>query len=191
MSKNERNFWLDGIMFLAFLITIVSGLCLWLVNPNSNPSVIAGIDRAVWQGLHVGSGLFGLLGVITHIVWHWHWLKALRGRSLKTLKRPVLANRVVDRLTWFAFISSNFFGILVWVLSASLPTGMIKIFEHFHVHKYGLVDFPLYLVFHEMDCFSIFRYQPFVIIPRHKGCVDHAAKMLGLCLFTLFEGGVL
>jgi hypothetical protein len=71
---------------------------------------------------------------------------------------------VVDRLTWFAFISSNFFGILVWVLSASLPTGMIKIFEHFHVSTSmaWLIFLSAHLVFHKKWIVSaFFRYQPF------------------------------
>ena len=164
MNKNERNFWLDGLMFLAFLITIVSGLFLWLVNPNSNSSAVAGIDRTVWLGFHIGSGLIGLLGVIIHIVWHWQWLKALRGRSLKTLKKPVLANRVIDRLTWFAFLSSNLFGILAWLLSASLPTGAIEIFEHVHAatSMAWLVFLAAHLVFHKKWIVSaFFRYQPF------------------------------
>jgi len=82
MNKNERNFWLDWMMFIVFSITVVSGFLLWLVIPNSNTSAFAGIDRAVWLAFHVGSGFLGLLGVIIHIVWHWYWLKALRGRSL-------------------------------------------------------------------------------------------------------------
>ena len=97
MNKNERNFWLDWMMFIVFSITVVSGFLLWLVIPSSNTSAFAGIDRAVWLAFHVGSGFLGLLGVIIHIAWHWYWLKALRGRSLRTLKRPVRANRVVDR----------------------------------------------------------------------------------------------
>ena len=164
MSKNERNFWLDGIMFVAFLITIGSGLLIWLVIPDSNTSVIAGIDRAVWLGFHVGSGFFGLLGVIIHIVWHWQWLKALRGRSLRTLKRPVLANRVINRLTWFAFISSNLFGVLAWILAASLPTETIKIFERLHVSTSmaWLIFLSAHLVLHKKWIVSaIFRHQPF------------------------------
>ena len=151
-------------MFLAFTITIVSGLLLWLVNPNSNHSVIAGIDRAVWLGSHVGSALIGLLGVTVHIVWHWQWLKALRGRSLRTLKRPVLANRVINRLTWFTFITSNIFGVLVWLLSTSLPIGMIKIFAHLHVSTSmaWLIFLSAHLVLHKKWIISaVFRYQPF------------------------------
>ena len=112
MKQTERNFWLNISLFVTFLSTVFTGLLLWLVIPKSNPSVFAGIDRVVWLAFHAGSGLSGLLGVIIHIVWHWSWLKALRGRSLKTLKRSVRANRVVDRITWIAFIATNLFGAL-------------------------------------------------------------------------------
>ena len=36
MNKNGRNFWLDVIMFLAFLITVVSGFVLWPVTGFSS-----------------------------------------------------------------------------------------------------------------------------------------------------------
>jgi Domain of unknown function (DUF4405) len=93
MKQTERNFWLDVSLFVTFLSTAFTGLLLWRVMPNSNPSVFAGIDRTVWLAFHVGSGFLGLWGVIIHIVWHRYWLKALRGRSLRLLKRPVQANR--------------------------------------------------------------------------------------------------
>jgi len=133
MGKTERNFWLDWMMFLVFSITVVSGFLLWLVMPHSDNSAFAGIDRSMWLVFHVGSGFLGLLGVIIHIVWHWRWLKALRGRSLRTLKRLVRANRVADRLTWISFIATNISGLLVWLLSAGLPSEAVKIFDRFHV----------------------------------------------------------
>jgi hypothetical protein len=151
MNKNERSFWLDWMMFLVFSITVVSGFLLWLVIPNNNTSVIAVIDRAVWLAFHVGSGFLGLLGVIIHIVWHWYWLKALRGRSLRTLKRPVRANRLVDRITWIAFIATNLFGVLAWLLSAGFPAEAIKIFDRLHVAAsiIWLVFLAAHLVLHQ------------------------------------------
>ena len=113
MSKTERNFRLDWMMFIVFSITVVSGFLLWLVMPHSDNSAFAGIDRVMWLAFHIGSGFLGLLGVIIHIVWHWRWLKALRGRSLRTLKRPLRANRMADRLTWISFIATNISGLLV------------------------------------------------------------------------------
>jgi hypothetical protein len=164
MSKNERNFWLDGIMSFAFLLTTVSGFLLWLVIPNPNSSVFAGIERAAWLAFHAGSGFLGLLGVVIHIVWHGQWLKALRGRPLGTLKRPVKANRVINRLTWFAFISANTFGMLAWLLSASLPTGAIRIFDRFHAATSlaWLFFLATHLVLHQKWIVSaIQRYLPF------------------------------
>jgi hypothetical protein len=164
MSKNENNFWLDWIMLLAFLMTILSGFFLWLVIPNSNTSIFAGMDRAVWLVFHVGSGFLGLLGVVIHIVWHWHWLKALRGRPLRTLKRTVRANRVINRLTWFAFISTNVFGMLAWLLSTSLPIETIRIFDRLHVatDMAWLVFLAFHLVLHQKWIVSaIQRYFPF------------------------------
>jgi hypothetical protein len=164
MSKNERNFWLDWVLFFDFSITIVSGFLLWLVIPNSQHSVFAGIDRAVWLAFHVGSGFLGLLGVVIHIVWHWGWLKALRGRSLKTLKRPVRANRLINRLTWFSYIASNVFGMLAWLLSASMPSEAIRIFNRLHTATSiaWLVFLATHLVLHQKWIVSgIQRYLPF------------------------------
>jgi hypothetical protein len=163
MNKNERNFWLDWIMLFAFSFTILSGFVLWLAIPRSNTSVFAGIDSAIWLVFHVASGLLGLLGVIIHIVWHWDWLKALRGRSLGTLIGPVRANRLINRLTWIAFIFSNVFGILAWLLSASISPEAIKMFDRFHVatSMAWLVLMATHLVLHQKWIVSaIQRYLP-------------------------------
>jgi hypothetical protein len=133
MSKNERNFRLDLMMFLVFMVTLFSGLVVWLVIPGRFSTSFAGIDRTLWLGLHIGSGLTGLCGVIVHIVWHRDWQKTLRGRPLAVLKKPVRANRLINRLAWFAFIDSNVFGLLAWLLPASLPHAAILVFSRLHL----------------------------------------------------------
>jgi hypothetical protein len=145
MKMNERFFWLDVTMFIGFFITVVSGFVLWPVTG------FAGMDRAIWLAVHEGSGVIGLLGVILHIIWHWDWLKALRGRSLRTLKKPVRTNRVIDRITWFAFIASNSFGMLAWLLSAIVPGEAIIIFSRIHVATgmVWLVFLVIHLVLHQ------------------------------------------
>jgi hypothetical protein len=159
MNKNERNFWLDWTMFIVFMITIVSGFLLWLAIPNGKPLVTTGIDRNIWLMIHIVSGFLGLLGVVIHIIWHWDWLKALRGRSPGTLTRPVRANRVIDRLIWFTFISCNVFGILAWLLSASLPAGAIRIFSrlHFASSMAWLVFMVAHLVLHQKWIVAVTR----------------------------------
>jgi hypothetical protein len=34
MSKTEHNFWLDVIIFVALLITTITGFILWIVIPH-------------------------------------------------------------------------------------------------------------------------------------------------------------
>jgi len=133
MNKNEKNFRLDWILLLVFLITIVSGFLLWLVIPNSKPFVFAGIDRGVVLIVHLGSGFLGLLGVIVHIVWHWDWLKALRGRRLSGMPKKLRANRVVDRIMWITYIATNVFGAIAWVLHFGDDIYVVRVPDRLHV----------------------------------------------------------
>ena len=172
MSNSERNFWLDLTLSIVYSITIGSGFLLWLVIPQGTNTAFAGIDRGVWLGIHIGSGFLGLMGVILHIVWHWRWLKALRGRPFRTLKKPVLANRVVNRMAWISFIASNVLGLQAWLLTASLPAESVKIFARFHVIASinWLVFLTAHLVLHGGWVASAARrYLPFGIAGNVNG----------------------
>lgn len=154
-------------MFCAFSITIGSGFLLWFIIPHGTTSVFAGMDRATWLAFHIVSGILGLLCVTFHIIWHWAWLKAFRGRSLETLKRSVRANRLTNRLTWFSFIFSNVFGMLVWLLSTSVPSGAIKILCRIHTatSMAWLVFLTIHLVLHQKWIVSAMRiYLPFGLL---------------------------
>ncbi|MCJ7622570.1 MAG: DUF4405 domain-containing protein [Anaerolineaceae bacterium] len=171
MSNTERNFWLDWMMSIVYSVTVVSGFLLWLVIPHSANSVFAGIDRGMWLALHIRSGFLGLIGVIIHIVWHWQWLKALRGRPFRTLKRPVRTNRVVDRMTWISFIASNILGLQTWLLPAILSTKAIFIFSRLHVAASitCLVFLTVHLALHQRWVASAARrYFPFGLAGNAK-----------------------
>jgi hypothetical protein len=133
MSKTERNFWLDGAIFVAFLITIITGFILWLVIPHKMDIVFLGFSRSVWVAAHICSGVLGLAGIVVHIVWHWGWLKALRGRPLSGMPRKLRANRVVDRMMWIAFITTNVFGALAWALHFGDDIYILSIPDRLHV----------------------------------------------------------
>jgi hypothetical protein len=151
MSKNERNFWLDWIMFFIFLICSMSGIILWLLVPNCNNSIFAGIDQAVWLVFHECVGFLGLVLVTFHIVLHWNWLKTLRGRPLKLLKKSVQINRIVDRLIWFAFLFSNISGILAWWLFSIMAVEASRVFNRIHLVTSiaWLVLLSIHLVLHQ------------------------------------------
>ncbi len=83
MSRTEHNFWLDVAIFVALLITTITGIVLWLVIPHKLDIVFLGFSRSVWVAAHIYSGVVGHAGIVMHIVRNWGWLEALRGRFLK------------------------------------------------------------------------------------------------------------
>jgi hypothetical protein len=116
MSRTEQNFWLDVTIFVALLITTITGSFLWLVIPHRLDIVFLSFSRGVWVAAHICFGVIGLVGVVMHIARHWGWLKALRGRPLNGMPEKVRANRVVDRVGWITFIATNLFGVIAWAL---------------------------------------------------------------------------
>lgn len=109
-NKTKRNFWLDVAIFVALPITTIIGFILWLVIPHKLDIVFLGISRSEWVAAHICFGVLGLTGIVLHIVWHWDWLKALRGRRLSGMREKVRANCVVDGLMWITYIATNVFG---------------------------------------------------------------------------------
>jgi len=132
MSRTERNFWLDGAIFVTFLIITITGFILWLVIPHKMDIVFLGFSRSMWVAAHICSGVLGLAGIVIHIVWHWGWLKALRGRPLSGMPEKLRANRVVDRIMWITFITTNVFGALAWALHFGDDIYIVSVPDRLH-----------------------------------------------------------
>lgn len=133
MSKTEHNFWLDVTIFAALLITAITGFILWLVIPHKLNTVFLGISRGAWGTTHICFGAVGLAGIVLHIVWHWDWLKALRGRPLSGMPEKVRANRVVDRIMWITYIVTNVFGAIAWALHFGDGIYVVSVPDRLHV----------------------------------------------------------
>jgi hypothetical protein len=133
MNKTERNFWLDVIIFVALLLTAITGCLLWLVVPYKLGMFFLGISRNVWLSAHICSALVGLVGIVTHVVWHQDWLKALRGCPLRGLQGKLRANRIVNRIIWFVFIASTVFGAMSWAFHLGDNHYYVGVPDHLHV----------------------------------------------------------
>jgi len=133
MSKIEKNFWLDITIFGALLITTLTGFLLWLVIPHTLDIFYFRLPRSTWVAAHICFWMVGLAGIILHIVWHWDWLKALRGRPLAGMNKKLRANRVVDRIMWFAYIATNMFGAIGWALHFGDDTYVVGVPDRLHV----------------------------------------------------------
>ena len=132
MSRTEYNFWLDVTIFVALLVTTITGFLLWLVIPHKLDIVFLGFSRSVWGTAHICFGVAGLAGIVIHIVRHWGWLKALRGRPLSSMPEKLRANRIVDRIMWIAFIAANGFGAIAWALHFGDDMYIVRVPDRLH-----------------------------------------------------------
>ena len=133
MSKTERNFRLDVTIFVALLITTITGFILWLVIPHKLDIAFLGFSRSVWVVAHIYSGVVGLAGIVIHIVRHWGWLKALRGRPLTRMPEKLRTNRVIDRIMWITYIVTNAFGAIAWALHFGGDIYIVRVPDRLHV----------------------------------------------------------
>lgn len=133
MRTTTHNFWLDVAIFAGYLATIVTGVVLWRIIPHAVEASVVGLSRQVWLAAHLGGGMFSLAGVGLHVVWHWDWLKALRGRPLRTMPTKVRANRVVDRVLWQCFIAATVWGTVTTALRLSGASAEVTLPERLHV----------------------------------------------------------
>lgn len=133
MKTTERNFWLDVTIFMALLITVMTGFLLWLAISHQLASVFLGFSHREWVTAHISIGVVGLAGVAWHIIWHWDWLKALRRRRLNEMPKKVRANRLLDRVMWLTFMATNAFGVIAWVLHYGNHVYLVKIPDRPHV----------------------------------------------------------
>jgi hypothetical protein len=118
MKQTEHNFWLDVSLFVTCLVTVFTGLLLWLLIPRQADAVLLGFDRHFWLTAHICSGLASTVGSILHVIWHREWLKALRGRRIASLPAKIRSNRVTNRYIWITFIATNVFSALDWIIPA-------------------------------------------------------------------------
>jgi len=132
-NKTKHNFWLDVIIFVSLLITTSTGFLLWLVIPHQLNVAFLGFASSVWIATHICFGVAGLTSIVMHIVLHWDWLKALRGRSLRGMPEKLRANRVVDRIIWIAFIATNVFGVMAWALHFGDDVYAVSFTDRLHV----------------------------------------------------------
>jgi cytochrome b subunit of formate dehydrogenase len=95
MSKVKLNYWLDGVIAIAFIASALSGVVFLFAGSGGyqggrNPSFqteMLGIERSVWSDLHTWVGLVMIVGVVIHLVLHWNWIVCMTKRMVKGSRR--------------------------------------------------------------------------------------------------------
>jgi hypothetical protein len=88
MNKTKLNFLLDTAIFIAFLLSAVSGVVFLFLpqggfqggrNPGFQGSILF-LSRAGWRDLHTWASLIFVAGVVIHLALHWRWIVCVAKR---------------------------------------------------------------------------------------------------------------
>lgn len=96
LNKARVNYVLDVLIALAFILSAVSGVLLWLGGSGgyqggrnaAYQEVILGIAHAAWNDLHIWSSLVMMAGIGLHLVLHWRWIVCMTRGLLPSSRRP-------------------------------------------------------------------------------------------------------
>jgi hypothetical protein len=117
-GKAKSNLWLDGAIFLAFMITALTGLVLWLIlpeGPGSSSSIFWGLSKGVWTDIHDWAGVAMLLGAALHILLHLKWISCVSKRYFGKLAKQARINFTLNSLLLLAFVLVNISGLVAWL----------------------------------------------------------------------------
>jgi len=95
MNKTKLNYALDWVIVVAFVLSAVSGLVLWLAGSGGyqggrNPAfqtLVLGISRWTWSDLHVWTSVVLVAGGVAHFLLHWDWMVCVTRRLLRPPRR--------------------------------------------------------------------------------------------------------
>ena len=93
MNKAKRNYYVDVVIGIAFLVTALSALVFlvplnWIDFSASTTPTVLGVDFGVWQLLHKWGGIVMLIGVVVHQLLHWKWIVTMTKKVLPQLSLP-------------------------------------------------------------------------------------------------------
>jgi hypothetical protein len=101
MSIGKRNFWLDTLLAITFVLTFMSGLMIWIMDTLGLSAPFLGATLHGWRHIHALTATLMIIGVIVHLLWHWKWVKAACRPGVKP--QQVKINRMLDGLLLVTF----------------------------------------------------------------------------------------
>ncbi len=117
--KTKSNLWLDITIFVAFLITSLTGFLFWLVLPEGQGSrmyFFGGLSKESWTTIHNWAGVVMLIGAMLHILLHWKWILNVGKRYLSKLAKQARINFSLNSLLFLSFVLVNLSGLVIWLI---------------------------------------------------------------------------
>lgn len=78
MEKPLRNYIVDSLMIISFLVTAITGLVIFFFLPSGvRQGAFLRIARRTWSVAHDWSGIIFIILVIVHFILHWNWVVSM------------------------------------------------------------------------------------------------------------------
>jgi hypothetical protein len=117
VNKNKLNFWFDVVLFVFFLVTIVSLFGTERAEAfDQEPFILQ--TRVV---VHSVAGALMLIGSAVHIALHWEWIQAVVIRSPRKLAKRVRAKRGIDIWLFVFAILCGVTGVMALLMQCPEP----------------------------------------------------------------------
>lgn len=121
MNKNRFNFWFDVVLFVLFLVTIVSLFGTKRTDAlDQEPFILQ--TRVV---VHSVAGALMLIGSAVHIALHWEWIQAVVIRSPRKLAKRVRAKRGIDIWLFVFAILCGVTGVMALLMQGIIPNPVV------------------------------------------------------------------
>lgn len=116
ISKAQRNYYFDIIMFSPFLLVLVSGLFMLKYHAGAAYSeTILGLSGTFWFLFHKVFAVIVVPMVTLHIWWHFYWVKSLSKKKKKGKNNDMNVSLLV------LFILCVLTAFLSWLVLADKP----------------------------------------------------------------------
>ncbi|RME75973.1 MAG: DUF4405 domain-containing protein [Chloroflexi bacterium] len=99
MNKAKRNYYVDTVIGIMFLVVTVSAVVFliptsWIDFSASTTPTVLGLDFGIWQTLHKWAGIAMLIGIAVHQLLHWDWIVVMTKRMMPglSLSKPKQAS---------------------------------------------------------------------------------------------------
>lgn len=88
MNKAKFNYLIDFLLFISFLITMFSGLIVFIFLPGGFPQagqqVFFDISRRSWIDIHHTAGISTIILIFMHLILHWGWVSQMTKSLFKS-----------------------------------------------------------------------------------------------------------
>lgn len=126
MSRQTRMNWLiDAAVFISASLAILSGIYFFFLpsggfqgGRNAMVGVTIIFARSTWSDLHLWGGVFMIIAVLIHFVFHWQWVKQMSRRLVRWAKgdkvrmsKGAKFNLFIDALIALSFLVTAVSGV--------------------------------------------------------------------------------